>query len=51
LATENIRLEAAALGLAVGIAGELDAARVKEILGIEEMPILFLTLGHGMDSA
>jgi SagB-type dehydrogenase family enzyme len=45
-ASQNIRLEAAALDLAVGIAGEFDGIAVKEFLEIEEVPVLFLTLGH-----
>jgi SagB-type dehydrogenase family enzyme len=45
-ASQNLRLQAAALDLVAGIAGEFDASAVKALLGIEETPILFLTLGH-----
>jgi hypothetical protein len=39
-------LWAAAGKMVTGIAGEFDASAVKALCGMEETPILFLTLGH-----
>jgi SagB-type dehydrogenase family enzyme len=44
--TQNLRLEAMALNLRVGIAGSFDVPAVKKFLGIDLTPILLLTLGH-----
>ncbi|MCX7038409.1 MAG: SagB/ThcOx family dehydrogenase [Spirochaetes bacterium] len=44
--SQTIRLAATAAGLVVGIAGEFDHARIKDILGIGEDPLLLLALGH-----
>ena len=44
--SQTLRLAAAAAGLAVGIAGQFDHARIRDMLAIREEPLLLLTLGH-----
>lgn len=45
-ASQNLRISAAALGLSVGIAGQFDHTEMKELLNINDDPLLLLTVGY-----
>jgi SagB-type dehydrogenase family enzyme len=44
--SQTLRLTATAVGLSVGIVGAFDPARIKDLFGISEEPLLFLPLGY-----